>query len=168
MINILNILIIYRQFVKLAGQIPTVHHNTLKSLEYKTKETAAPCGTAVSFVLWVLEPVSDTESETIPAEYAASGQIYGRSPVQGEVERNAGNGELGTNLSYNGCGETCNHVFVFIITVYKAKGRTGADIEIEISGTSEIKIVNTCKTETVAHETEVGLNEVCTAEIVLV
>ncbi len=117
-----------------------------------------------------LEPVTYAKAETFPSE-AAARKEDSRSPVKGYSERNSRDGIFTAYLADNRKTEVGSYGVVLTTVVVHAELGSRASIEIEVSGIADVEVIYSGKVETVGGstvESEVGLKEILSSEVVLI
>ena len=116
----------------------------------------------------VSEPVSHSECESVPPEPGMSGKIDRRTPVKRNVDGRAGDYELRAYLACNGELEACPGIALAVNPVGEAERDTRTGVEIEVAGTAEMEVIESRRTEALAHEAEISLHEIRASEIMLI
>lgn len=89
-----------------------------------------------------LEAIFKTETEALPSEVLA-GKVYRRPPVKGDVHGETGNHEFSSKLSHY-----CSAESSAAVIVVESESHTRSYIEVEISGATEMEVIDSAKMET--------------------
>lgn len=111
---------------------------------------------------WLLKEIADAEGETLPAEGCFRYEIERGLPVQGELQRNAGERilktQLGTGANSNKATFTGDDANVHLRTCVEIEGAEGGDQEI----------IGQTGAEGTGAPTQIDFTEVLTAQGVLI